>query len=124
MHLFLQALQNHVSDISAVLYATVVSSCNLYVYCHFGEFTSSCFEKYPKYLFEMHWYRLPNKFQKYFILMIGNSQRPLKYDSYRLAILNREIFLKVITKYDINSLLSHIIIDLFSRSFVRLDRIF
>lgn len=46
----------------------------------------------------MHWYQLPNKYQMYLILMIGNGEQPLEYDGFRLVIINRGIFLKVMTK--------------------------
>lgn len=97
--IFLKVLLNLGSDIGPVLYATIVSPFALYVYCHFGDLTSTSFELYSKYLFEMQWYRLPLKFQKYFILMIGNSQQPMQYDGYRLVILNRSVFLKVINSF-------------------------
>lgn len=82
-------------DIGVILFATIESLSNLYVYCYFGDYTSSSFEMYPQYLFEMRWYQLPIEFQRYLVLMIANGQLPLQYDGFRLVIINRGIYIKV-----------------------------
>lgn len=90
-----QAFQNPGADIGIIIYVTTIAITNLYFYCYFGDYTSNTFKDYPRYLFESNWYKLPIEYQKYFILIIASSQRPLTYDGFRLVSLNLETFLKV-----------------------------
>lgn len=78
-----------------VMYATFSSLLNLYIYCYFGTFTTSNFEKLETYIYESEWYNLPNDLQKYFIMMIKNAQQQLTYDGFRFVSLNLITLAKV-----------------------------
>lgn len=69
--------------------------CFIFVMCFFGKMATESFEKMSYCLFEFDWHRLPVHLQKYFILMIGNTQRPLFYHGFGICILNLETFTKV-----------------------------
>lgn len=90
-----QTFKNPRTDFGLIVYVTMVTLMNLYIYCYFGEYTSSSFAKYTKYFYESNWTNLPIKYQKYLIPLIGNSQRPMLYDGFQLAPLNLSTFLKV-----------------------------
>lgn len=72
-----------------------VSTSNLYLYCFGGAVVTDSAEKYAKILFESNWYEMPNEFQRYFIIMIAETQRPIYLDGYQLIKLSLEGFMKV-----------------------------
>lgn len=53
------------------------------------------FEKMADSLFESNWGDLPVDLQKFYILMIGNAQKPMFYHGFKVAVLNLETFMKV-----------------------------
>lgn len=55
------------------------------------------FEKMADCLYESNWPDLPIHLQKYFILMIENTQRPIFYHGFNMIKLNLETFGKVRT---------------------------
>lgn len=57
-------------------------------------------------LYEANWRELSVDLQKYFVVMLGNAQRPVFYDGFGIAILNLETFSKV-THDEINRLGFH-----------------
>lgn len=67
----------------------------LYLYCFFGAFITTRFAKLPVYFFHSNWYKLPARFQKYYLLMIGNSNIPITFNGFHLVSLNLETFMKV-----------------------------
>lgn len=71
------------------------STLNLFLYCFFGGFASDNFNKMATKLYKSDWLELPINLQKYFILMIGNVQKPLYYHGFGIVILNLETFTKV-----------------------------
>lgn len=75
--------------------ATCLSSSTLFLYCLFGKLSTGSFESIGDDLYDFDWIRLPYKLQKYFILMIGNAQRPIVYHGFNIAELNLETFTKV-----------------------------
>lgn len=70
----------------------------MFLYCFFGKLASESFEQMADCLYECNWYGLPVGLQKYFILMIGNAQRPLYYHGFGIAVLNLKTFSKVSTR--------------------------
>lgn len=68
----------------------------LFLYCFFGKLAIDSFARMADSLFEANWQDLPINLQKYFILMIANSQKPIYYHGFGVAILNLETFCKVI----------------------------
>lgn len=68
---------------------------NLFVYCYFGKLATDSFQKMADYLYESNWHELPINLQKEFVVMILNTQKPLHYTGFGIAVLNLETFLKV-----------------------------
>lgn len=74
---------------------TIVSGMYiLYVYCYFGKKSTESHEEMFDCFYECNWLDLPPNLQKYFIIMIGNAQRPICYHGFGVAVLNLETFLK------------------------------
>lgn len=93
---------------------------NLFFYCYFGKYASENFSKISDCLYETDWQRLPVKLQKYFIIMITNTQKLVFYHGFGMVYLNLETFCKVC-----NILLVHFIrIILRNLSFYRWFRQF
>lgn len=67
----------------------------MFVFCFFGKLASDSFEKMTDHLYESNWPEYPVQLQKYFILLIANTQMPLYYHGSGIAILNLNTFLKV-----------------------------
>lgn len=72
--------------------ALAVSCSNLYVYCYFGKNSTDSYGIMSQFLFESNWFELSVELQRYVILMIGNTQRPLYYHGFGISILNLETF--------------------------------
>lgn len=51
-----------------------------------------CLFKYADALFETDWYKMPNEFQKYFIIMIVKTQKRIYLDGYGFIRLSLEGF--------------------------------
>lgn len=54
------------------------------------------FAKMSDSLYDSDWHKLPIGLQKYFILMIANTQKPIYYHGFGVTILNLETFCQVI----------------------------
>lgn len=67
----------------------------MFVLCFFGKIASESFEKMTDYLYETNWPEYPVQLQKYFILLIANTQKPIHYVGSGIAVLNLNTFLKV-----------------------------
>lgn len=78
-----------------VIMITVVASSSIFVYCFFGMVATESYEKMADSLFEFNWTDLDHQLQKYFIIMIGNMQKPIYYHGFYIAILNLNTFSKV-----------------------------
>lgn len=72
--------------------AAMVGMTSLFIYCYFGKTTTENFLKISNCLYESDWLSLPNGLQKYFILMIGNANRPNHFYGFEIVILNLETF--------------------------------
>lgn len=68
---------------------------NLFVYCYFGNLATESFEKIEDFVNEFNWHELPVDLQKYFILIIQNSQKPLFFHGSKVIVLNLETFSRV-----------------------------
>lgn len=71
------------------------STANLYLICLGGDVVSRNFIMYADCLFETDWYKMANPLQKYFIIMIAETQKPLYFDGYSIININLEAFSKV-----------------------------
>lgn len=94
-----QQLQHLDYNILILMMAVMASYSNLLLYCYFGKMASESYEKMAHCLFESKWYEHPLLLQKYFILMIGNSQRRIYYHGFGIAVLQLETFSSVIKIY-------------------------
>lgn len=72
--------------------AFIVVAANPFLYCFFGKITTDRYAKMADHLFEINWYKLPIKLQKYLILMIANMQRPLYFDGFGICKLDLGMF--------------------------------
>lgn len=91
---------------SVVVLAGSVGLLNLFVYCYFGKLATESFEQMADSLYESNWSNLPVRLQKYVLLIILNTQRPLRYHGFHLAYLDLETFSRVSFHFQRN-LLSH-----------------
>lgn len=65
-----------------------------FLMCFFGKAATESFEKMSHCLYEFNWQQLPINLQKYLIVMIGNTQRPLYYQGLGICVLDLETFAK------------------------------
>lgn len=91
----LQQVEHVNLNIVIVISGIVVSASNLFLYCYFGKMATESFEHIADALYECNWQKLPIELQKYFIIMMSNSQRSIYYSGYGIAVLNLETFTKV-----------------------------
>lgn len=91
-------------NLGILIVAVLTSAANLFVYCYYGKIASDSYVKMADYMFESNWQPLSVDLQKYFILLIGNTQRPLYYHGFSVAVLNLETFCTVRKILDKSSL--------------------
>lgn len=85
-------MQDPSLDVVLLLVAGMVATANLFLYCFFGAMATESYEQMAECLYKSKWYGRPTHLQKYFIIMIGNMQRPLYYHGFGLAILNLQTY--------------------------------
>lgn len=68
------------------------SSMNTFLYCYFGNLSTESFLRIPDWLYASKWYNLINDQQKFYIMMIANSQRSLFFHGFGLANLTLETY--------------------------------
>lgn len=90
-----QQTRNPDAEIIMVFINASVGVLNLFIYCYFGKSATESYAKMTDYLVESNWYEHPNKLQKYFILMIANTQTPVFYHGFNIAVLDLGTFAKV-----------------------------
>lgn len=69
---------------------------NLFLYCFFGRRATTNYEAMADCLYESNWLDCPLKLQKCFVILITNTQRPLYYHGFNVALLNLETMTNVI----------------------------
>lgn len=89
------ALRNPNLYLLTVFNVVFVSSSNLYFYSFGGSVVTENALKYADALFDLDWYTMPNEFQKFFIIMIGETQRPIYLHGYGLIRLSLDGFMRV-----------------------------
>lgn len=90
-----QALKNPNLYIVTIFNVIAISVANLYLYCFGGAIVTNNCVKYADALFESNWFNMPKHFQKYFIIMIAETQKPIYLEGYGLIRLSLESFTKV-----------------------------
>lgn len=93
--LSMQQFKHPDSNIGLIFVAGSVGTTNLFLYCFFGKLATDSFDNMAYCMYASKWQALPINLQKYFILMIGNMQRPLYYHGFNVAYLNLETFCRV-----------------------------
>lgn len=88
-------MQDPGADIGIICYVTTIALFNLYLYCYFGDFTTGNFSQFPRYFFQSKWYKLPAHYQKYYILIVANSNIQIAFVGFGVVTLNLETFMKV-----------------------------
>lgn len=94
-----QLLTNANLNFIVVLATVIVGIMILFFFCFFGKLATESFEKMTICLFECNWLEFPIDVQKCILLMIQNAQRPMYYHGLGIAVLNLEIFSKVIAYF-------------------------
>lgn len=75
--------------------AASIALSNLFLNCYLGKVSTESFQKMSVCLYETEWCKLRVELQKYFIIMIANTQKPLYYDGFSVITLNLETFCDV-----------------------------
>lgn len=83
------------ADVMPVLISVVLSILILFVYFLFARIATERFAQMADCMYESDWLSLPVQFQKDFIVIIANAQRPLYYQALGIVILNMETFTSV-----------------------------
>lgn len=91
-----QALKNPNIYFLTVLNVLGTSVANLYLYCFAGAIVSNNCLMFADALFESNWHKMPNKFQKYFVIMIAETQQPIYLEGYGIIRISLETFTKVL----------------------------
>lgn len=78
---------------------------NPVLYSFYGTLAIRSYEKMADRVYEIDWPELPVELQKYFILIIGNVQKPIHYHGFGVVILNMETLSKVCVSDDMEHLL-------------------
>lgn len=64
----------------------------LFLYCFAGGIATGSYQKIESRLCNSNWYEYPIDAQKYILMMLQNSQLPIYYDGFGVAILSLETF--------------------------------
>lgn len=79
-------MSRHDLSVVVVLSAILAEMSNLFAYCFFGRIATESFVLMAECLYECNWINLTPKLQRYFVIMIGNAQRPIYYRYYNNTI--------------------------------------
>lgn len=82
-------------NLNLLLIIWVILICQLFFYCYFGAKATEAFEQMSDTLYESNWPNIPNKLQKYVVVMIIYMQRPITYHGFKIADLDLETFVIV-----------------------------
>lgn len=76
--------------------AVFLSTGVVFIYCFMGTFTTDQFLLYADISYESSWYKFPVKLQRYYVLILADSQRPRSFDGWGLIELTLVTFTKVL----------------------------
>lgn len=93
-----QQIQHLGFDICILVLGFFTCSSSPFMYCYFGKNSSDCYANMGDRLYETNWQHIPIDLQKYFIIIIGNMQRPLYYHGFQIFTVNLETFQQVTRK--------------------------
>lgn len=78
-----------------ILLLLVTCAVILFLLCFFGKLAHENFLNMSDCLFECNWLVYPINIKKYILFMIMNTQRPIYYHGFGIAVLDLITFLKV-----------------------------
>ncbi|XP_055309884.1 odorant receptor 82a-like [Sitodiplosis mosellana] len=84
------------SRIIIVLIGFFCGLSNLFVYCYFGKVANESFSEMNDCLYESNWHNLPLDLQKWLPLLIKNTQKPIFYHGFGVAVLQLETLQKLL----------------------------
>lgn len=93
--LLFQQLKNFELSFVIILDTLLLYTFHIFLYCYLGKMASQSYEKMTYCLYESNWMELNTDLQRFFVLMIKNTQRPLFYHGYAMVNLHLETFSKV-----------------------------
>lgn len=73
----------------------LVGIANLFFFCYFGKLATESYRSMADALFDSNWSEVPVRLRKYYIIMIANTEKPIYYQGFGVAVLNLETFTKV-----------------------------
>lgn len=76
----------------------MAGSVFLFLFCYFGKSATESFETISNDVFEANWPGVPAHLQRYFILLILNTSKPLQYHGFGVVTLQLETFSQVNTE--------------------------
>lgn len=94
---YFQQLKRFDFSVGLLVSCGLVGVANLF--CYYGKLATQSFEGMSDTLFESNWPELSVKLQRYFILMVANTQKPVYYHGFGVAVLNLETFTNVRTHF-------------------------
>lgn len=83
-----QSLRNPSMETGTTFIAVLVSGCNLFLYCFFGDRTTDNFLAFGDVVYDMDFYKFDRDLQRYLTLMIASTQAPVYYHGFNILNLN------------------------------------
>lgn len=93
--IFAQQFRHLDAFVIVIFLASSLTMTYLFFYCYFGKLSAESFEKMADCVYEMRWQMLPLRLQKYVVVMIENTQKPLYYHGFKIIKLQLNTFVKV-----------------------------
>lgn len=79
----------------SVLLCASIGMSTLLLYCYFGKLATESYLDMSDCVYNMPWHEQTIQVQQYFILMIGNIQKPIYYHGFGIAKMDLHTFIKV-----------------------------
>lgn len=92
-----------IEDAATIIFAVVVLSCGLiwpFLLCHHGTFATERIRSIDSIVYNANWRNYPPELQKYFILIIAQSQSNINFNGFNLLSCSLEAFAKVLIVHD------------------------
>lgn len=93
--LFVQKGRNFDFDTIILIVVAVTNPSWMFLHCFLGKMVTDRYDELSNDLYQSKWYNLPVELQKYFILMLANTQKPLFFDGLGIYVLDLETFASV-----------------------------
>lgn len=90
-----QQVHNIDLNVVTLVLSTTINLSALFLYCYFGDMASESYKKISDCVYNMGWYELQPRLQKYFPLVIANMQKSLFYYGFGIISLDLRTFTRV-----------------------------